>query len=180
MLNLPCAFPFEGNWNCCIFTDQANGNEHVLRCAFPFEGNWNIIFIEVTGDRNGITCDVLSRLKGMETRAGCGVCAVVRGLAMCFPVWREWKPMCCRRKVSDLNILRCAFPFEGNGNFLRAALASLTLAFVDLRCAFPFEGNWNFCDRFLSENLFIHCNLRCAFPFEGNWNDGEYYPKVDL
>ena len=61
---LRCAFPFEGNWNCCVFP----GNE-----AEPHP------------------CDVLSRLKGMETPfrewSRCPLCI----LAMRVPVGREWK-----------------------------------------------------------------------------------------
>ena len=59
--------------------------------AFPFEGNWNI-FVQTISFSCPFCLDMLSRLKGIETFWIFGVRYINR-VWICFPVWRELKPM---------------------------------------------------------------------------------------
>ena len=60
-----------------------------LQCPFPFEGNWNTS--TSTTNSNIFSCNVLSRLKGIETLMVRIRCNKTTQLAMSFPVWRELK-----------------------------------------------------------------------------------------
>ena len=73
-----------------------------------------------------IACNVLSRLKGIETH-GSGKDLPSFPLAMSFPVWRELKLCFANCCLSISRVLQCPFPFEGNWNqsllALRVSLA---------------------------------------------------------
>ena len=72
--------------------------------------------------------DMLSRLKGIETRFAVYVGVDINALWICFPVWRELKPVYDNDGNRHLGDFGYAFPFEGNWNRLvRGGLGFLIL-----------------------------------------------------
>ena len=63
-----------------------------------------------------MSCDTLSRLKGIETKNIPRCSLYISALAIRFPVWRELKRTRIPWKFFFLTRLRYAFPFEGNWN----------------------------------------------------------------
>ena len=135
-----CAFPFEGNWNVKAAVNSVRKRVK-FKCAFPFEGNWNCQ--NPLHGAGVVRLNVLSRLKGIETRP-----------SLCSLLWHE--------------PFKCAFPFEGNWNTMAASSVSCASSKA-FKCAFPFEGNWNSSPWGLQPPL-VRPQFKCAFPFEGNWN----------
>ena len=85
------AFPFEGNWNVCNL-DIHITSVFFFGSAFPFEGNWNTYFAAALAWQLGSSLDMLSRLKGIETRKWTK--SQLRDTLLLwirFPVWRELK-----------------------------------------------------------------------------------------
>ena len=90
--NFVSAFPFEGNWNAISFAWCFTGTL-IFVSAFPFEGNWNGVLDDPVVCST-YSLSMLSRLKGIETLLRMSVFVVpVMHLCLCFPVWRELKPM---------------------------------------------------------------------------------------
>ena len=85
------AFPFEGNWNCIDLWDLYRLLEVSLWICFPV---WRELkrcsFVEIKCCF-GLALDLLSRLKGIETRTREHLYSLGVYLWICFPVWRELK-----------------------------------------------------------------------------------------
>ena len=137
--------------------------------AFPFEGNWNTSTMYCPPFPSSFSLDMPSRLKGIETRCRRCYRADNVWLWICFPVWRELKPLCGISVPPDhRRNFGYAFPFEGNWNSSRAFMTAKATLFG---YAFPFEGNWNATTS--AKPLIIDwkkSDFGYAFPFEGNWN----------
>ena len=89
-----------------------------LQCPFPFEGNWNAFSADTPLIRV-ITYNVLSRLKGIETKR----CSHRR--------FRRFWPYNVLSRLKGIETLR---------SIGGCRLYVLTIC---LQCPFPFEGNWN-------------------------------------
>ena len=138
--NFGYTFPFEGNWNFAIirlFVSPLNDlwiyfpvwRELKLDSVsflyrgflffgytFPFEGNWNYASFLDSILPILIPLDILSRLKGIETKVAWLFTRLLLYLWIYFPVWRELKldPTNSQRWTLTFGY---TFPFEGNWNF---------------------------------------------------------------
>ena len=134
------AFPFEGNWN--KISTNASGSARYFGYAFPFEGNWNFPLSGILGRPRCITLDMLSRLKGIETRRRFpGHHQLLFALDMLSRLKGIETPSSysrCPSSIKALDMLSRLKGIETNKETHKWIILTFSLDML-----FPFEGNWN-------------------------------------
>ena len=214
--HLQCPFPFEGNRNCpsrlrkdCYWRKLAMSfpvwrelkpiipfiiliSPYPLAMSFPVWRELKLNYLLPPLITLLATCNVLSRLKGIETSFGTFITWYIKRLQCPFPFEGNWN--CNRARVSVYFCASCNVLSRLKGIETDKGQQRNDRTNRFLQCPFPFEGNWNHAhpsekDSIRSKQLAMSfpvwrelkrfngyptrasrpsLSLQCPFPFEGN------------